>query len=428
MNEQLRNRLAEIAEDAPSVGQVLQTVRAGHQRRLHRRRWVAASAAALAVVVATVGVTTVLRPSADGTASVPTPIATTTTVTSTPGVPVVGERAVPSSRPTVDAKLVQFAGAVIRSPVAVPASQVSFDADGPDVLQGPVSFQADWLGQAPTVMQTLDDSRGTTGTGQVRGYLVTNTEPALTVTAPDGTVTSSSESIVIGGHAARLLTAPKGSYDDDTYATPAAARVVWQLPDHRWIRVWAVGEPRAALISFASSITDSPTVFPSNISPGLTLAGYSVATSTFSTFVSQMGGPGVSLCRSAVPVHADNSGCLNFWADIADGGFAQSVVSGSESDAEFEAGTTSVVVGDVRVQVNVQWQVAWTRWGAATIRVTGPAKGSLSSAALAALVATVRLAPDLDVRNQPNPVVESSLAEQSAQSAASAAATATATG
>lgn len=424
MNEQLTNRLAEIAEDAPGAGQILQSVRVGHQRRLHRRRWAAASAAAVAVVVATVGVTTVLRPSAGGTASYPAPVATTTsstaTASSTPGMPVVGERAVPSSRLAADSKLVAFAGAVIRSPVSVPASQVSFDADGPDVLQGPLLFEANWFGQAPTVMQTLDDSKGTTGTGQVRGYLVTNTEPLLTVSAPDGTATSSSESITIGGHAARLLTAPKGSYDDDIYSAPAAARVVWQLPDHRWIRVWAVGEPRAALLSFASSITDVPTVFPNEISPGLTLDGYTVATSTFATFVSQMGGPGVSLCKSAAPANADNSGCLNFWADIADGGFAQGVVSGSESDAQFEAGTTSVLVGDVHVQVNAKWQVAWTRWGAATIRVTGPAKGGLSSADLAALVATVRIAPDLQVRDQPNPLVESSLAEQSAQNAATA--------
>lgn len=418
MTEPLRDQLAEIAEDAPSADRVMQTVRRSQQRRQQRRRW-AAVAAAAAVVVATIGVTTVLRPLGDGPASVPAPVVTSTwTTTSTPGMPVVGTRAGGSSVAVPPgSKLVPFAGATVRSPVSVPASQVSFDTDGPDVVQGPSSYQANWTGQAPTAMETLDVAKGTTGTGQVRGYLVTDTRPALDVYAPGGDVTSTSESITFDGHAAQLLTAPKGSFENQ-YATPAAARVTWQLPDRRWIQVWAVGEDRGVLIGFAASMTDVPTAFPVAIAPALTIAEYTSATSTDAAFVSQMNGPGITLCKPGAAADPTGEQCLRIWADVDDGSMAQGVVMGEESDAQFHAETTTVVVGNVHVQVNARWQVAWTRWGAATIQVTAPAKAGLTSADLAALAASVRLAPALGVRNEPNPIVESSLAEQSARNAA----------
>lgn len=415
----LRDRLAAIADDAPSAVLVMETVRLRHQRTVRRRRWAAAAAAA-AVVVATIGATSVLRPSGNGPATVPAPVVTSTTTAVKQPMSSVGSRAGASSAAlAANSELVPFAGYTISSPVSVPASWVSFDSDGPDVMQGPVFLLANWTGKEPTAMQTVDVQEGTTGTGQYRGYLVTKAEPVLDVDAPGYTATSTSESITIGGHAARLLTAPKGSFDD-TYATPAAARVVWQLPDQRWIQVWAVGEDRAVLTGFAAAIIDAPSVFPGGIFPALTVAGYTRATANPSAFVSQMAGPGVSLCKPDAPNDLTYDGCLGFSADVDDGSFPQGVVTGSESDAQFEAETTTVVVGAVRVQVNVKWQVAWTRWGAATIHVSAPGKATLTSADLAALAASVRLAPTLGVLDQPNPIVESSLAQRSADDAATA--------
>ena len=194
--------------------------------------------------------------------------------------------------------------------------------------------------------------------------------------------------------------------------------------------MWTVGESNAVLTSFASAFTEQPTKFPANLSIGLTIKGYTDANSTLASYVSQMNGPGLTLCRpgSAAPASSgpissaaqsasagsDPSSCLNVYADVADGGFGAGIVMGNESNAKFVADSVGVDVGGIQVHVNAEYQAAWTR-GKATITVQGPGGDvKVSTADLAALAASVRLASNLGVKNEPNALVESSLAEQSA--------------
>jgi hypothetical protein len=419
----LQRRLAAIAEDAPSHASIVRTERAGYHRRVRRRRW-QATGAVVAVVLVVTGATTLLTPGTpDRVASAPS------------GTPTLGPRASATTTPlAADTQLVPFSGVGITSPVSVPASWVSFDHDGPDVQSGPNSLQVNWTGKEPTARETIDVRSGTTGTGQYRGYLVTTQEPTRSVFASGSDTTAASQAIRVNGHAARLLTAPKGSFDN-TYAAPAEARIAWQLGDGRWIEVWAVGESTAVLTSFASAITEKPTVFPANLSIGLTIKGYTDANSTLASYVSQMNGPGLTLCRpesvapaSSSPISSaaqsasagsDPSSCVNVYADVADGGFGAGIVMGNESNAKFIADSVGVDVGGIQVHVNAEYQTAWTRWGKATITVQGPGGDvRVSTADLAALAASVRLASNLGVKNEPNALVESSLAEQSAFDAA----------
>lgn len=423
----LHRRLAAITDDAPSQASIVRTERAGYHRRVRRRRW-QATGAVVAVVLVVTGATTMLAPKkTDRVASAPS-------VTET-----LGPRASATTTPlAANSQLVPFTGVGITSPVSVPGSWVSFDHDGPDVQSGSDSLQVNWTGKEPTARETIDVRSGTTGTGQYRGYLVSTKEPTLSVFAPGYDTTAASQPITVSGHAARLLTAPKGSFDN-TYAAPAEARIVWQLGDGRWIEVWTVGESNAVLTSFASAITEKPTEFPANLSIGLTVKGYTVADSTLASYVSQMNGPGLTLCTpvstapaSSSPVSSaaqsasdgsDPASCLNVYADVADGGFGAGIVMGNESNAKFVADSVGVDVGGIPVRVNAEYQAAWTRWGKATITVQGPGGDvKLSTADLAALAASVRLASNLGVKNEPNAMVESSLAEQSAYDAAQRAA------
>ena len=420
----LQRRLAAITDDAPSHDSIIRAERAGYHRRLRRRRWQAV-ASVVAVVLVVTGATTLLTPgrTPDGVASVPSTSET------------LGPRATATATPlAADSQLVPFAGAGITSPVSVPASWVSYDHDGPDVQSGPDSLQVNWTGKEPTARETIDVRSGTTGTGQYRGYLVSTKEPTLSVFAPGYDTTAASRPVTLNGHAARLLTAPKGSFDN-TYAAPAEARIAWQLGDGRWIEVWAVGESNAVLTSFASAITEEPTEFPANLSIGLTVKGYTVAESTLAAYVSQMNGPGLTLCTPAAGAPASSSPvssaaqsasagsdparCLNIYADVADGGFGAGIVMGNESNAKFVSDSVAVDVGGIAVRVNAEYQTAWTRWGKATITVQGPSGDvKLSTADLAALAASVHLASNLGVKNEPNALVESSLVELSAYDAA----------
>ena len=430
----LRAALSALAQDAPTAARVLSTAERGYRRRLQHRRWAAAVGAAV-VVVATVAATTLVRPWAAGPSGRETPVVISTVTPSTEPVTTLGTRAAPATTPlAANSRLVPFTGVTIASPVSVPASSVPFDDNGPDVTTTPTSLMVDWSGLAPTAVQTVDDASGATGTGQYRGYLITAVEPSGTVSAGAETATTASESITVNGHAARLLTGPKGSFDD-TYASPTEARVVWQLPDHRWISVWAVGEDRGVLIGFASAITNQTTEFPAAVSPGLTVQGYTAVSRTDSPFVSQMNGPGLTLCRpaaattaagtpvssaaqSSASVAPDPDSCLTVYVEVADGGFGAGIVMGNESNAKFVADSVGVDVGGVKVQVNAEYQAAWTRWGQSTIVVQAPAGVQLATADLAALAASVQVAPSLGVRNEPNALVESSLAEQSRAEAA----------
>ena len=427
MNDQdlvLQRRLAAIAEDAPSPEAILRTERAGYHRGVRRRRW-QAGGSVVAVVLVVTGTTTLLAPG-----RTPDPVASAPSVTAT-----LGSRASATTTPlAANSQLVPFAGVGITSPVSVPASWVSYDHDGPDVQSQPTSLQVNWTGKEPTARQTTDVRSGTTGTGQYRGYLVTTEEPTLSVFAPAGDTKAVNQAITLNGHAARLLTAPKGSFDN-TYAAPAEARIAWQLGDGRWIQVWTVGESNAVLTSFASAITEQPTDYPANLSIGLTVKGYSAAESTLSSYVSQMAGPGLTLCKPASATVASSSpvssaaqvsasagpdlgSCLNVYADIADGGFGAGIVMGNESNAKFVADSVGVDVGGIQVRVNAEYQAAWARWGKATIVVQSPGGVTLATSDLAALAASVRLASTLEVKNEPNALVESSLAEQSAADAA----------
>jgi hypothetical protein len=422
---QLHDRLAAISDDAPTAAAVLRTVQGGYRRQLRRRRWYATGSVVVVVLVVT-GVTTLLGPGrlAPLDASAPTATATATAT--------LGSRASASTTVlALDSQLTPFAGIGVTSPVSVPASWVSYDHNGPDVVGGPTSLQVNWAGQEPTARQTTDVRSGTTGTGQYRGYLITAERPAVTVYAPGYDARATSKAITVNGHPAQLLSAPKGSFDK-TYATPAQSRIAWQLGNGQWIQVWAVGESDSVLAGFASSITEVPKVFPADLSIGLTLRGYTAATSRYSSFVSQMAGPGVTLCRpasSAAPASSpvsspapasapasspDTGNCLDVSANVADGGFGAGIVMGDESNAQFLAQSIVVDVGGVRVHVNARYQASWTTWGEATIVVQSPGGVTMSSADLAALAASVRLSPALGVRNEPNPLVESSLAQQSA--------------
>ncbi|QNK80843.1 hypothetical protein [Nakamurella sp. PAMC28650] len=401
---QLHDRLAAISDDAPTAAAVLRTVQGGYRRQLRRRRWYATGSVVAAVLLVASAATLLGAP----TNSTPVGVSRAN-LTATLGPRSSATSIVPSSDPA----LAGLGDLAVRSPVAVPGTWTSFDQDGPQVESSPSSLQVGWDEHAPISTDPADPA--TAVVGRYRGYWITTAEPPLDVGSRFDTIHLNSRNITINGHGARLVTVPEVSLHD--HSIPTDPRIIWQLGDGHWISVYSGGVADPDLAGFASAIREVPTVLPPDIWIGLTPKGYTAASSTSSTSVSQMGGPRLSLCRSttasgATPL-AGNGDCLDVHATVAGGGFVQSLVMGSETNAQFAADSRSIDVGGVHIMVNARKQVAWTRWGKATIVVQAPSGDVLSVGTLATLAASVQLSPTLQVRNRPDALVESSLAYES---------------
>ena len=424
--------LQNIAADAPGRESVLSTVRIGYRRRVVQRRWLA-TGSVVVVVLVVAGATTFLptrqagsshevhppvvststSPSAAGRLAGPAGV-TTKVVTSGRGssadatrrhaplesaaqesaVPT-GSSAITSQSLPANSPFVMATAPEVTSPVSVPDSWTSYDPDGPDITSGPGYFIANWVGRSPTAMETIDITKGTTGTGKYRGYLVTDAKPSLDVYAPGYDTTSVSTPMTVNGHAAQYLTAPKGSYES-IYITPAADRIAWQLGSGRWIQVWAVGEGRDPLTSFASAIDEQTQQFPVDLSLGLTLKGLTSTTVTYRT----VGGPSLTACApGASGVVLDNRNCVNAFADLRS--FTQ-VLQDFESvqnvtPAKVAAATSVVVVDGRKISVNTALQIGMAKSGRLTVAAWVPMVKKLSAQQLATLAASVQAPADLSV-------------------------------
>lgn len=432
--------LRDIAADAPGRESVLSAVRVGYRRRVVQRRWLATGSVAVVVLIVA-GATTLLPTRQAGTAHEAHPpvvsmsstdpaaasgagfAGVTKEVTSGAGAAgivasrrsqavseassaaVAAEAAQSAARASAVDTSVRPTGATsnslalpanspfvaapapnLSSPVSVPDSWTSYDTNGPDISAGPGYLIANWLGQSPTAMQTLDVSKGTTGTGKYRGYMVTDAQPSLNVFAPGYDTKSVKTSITVNGHAAEYLTAPKGSFEA-RYATPAAARIGWQLGDGRWIQVWAVGEDQSTLTAFASSISEQKTEFPADLSIGLTLKGMTAISVNYSS----TNGPNLTACPAGMKFGSDTSNCVSAFADHRS--FAQ-VLSDFEgfqsvSPAQVQASASMVEVDGRSITVNTAAQIGMVKSGKLTLAVWVNSKTKLSASELATLASTL---------------------------------------
>jgi hypothetical protein len=401
----LRDRLLAIADDAPVGAAVRACVQGGYLRTLRRRRWYAAGSVAAVVLVVT-GAATLLGPG---------PVASPHEVSALSVTSTLGPRSAASTT-ALDSRsqLEPAPGSSVTSPVYVPTSWVSFDQDPPDLESSPTSLHVSWVEHEP--FRTNPTDPGSAEVGQYRGYTITTTQPPLQVRTMSETINLHTVDVTVNGHPGRLVTVPTGA--DPMDEVPHDPVIIWQLNNGHWISVFSGGTGDPDLPGFASAIQDVPTTFPPDISIGLTLKGFISRSSTSSSFVSQVAGPRMMLCR---PSPAPNdAGCLTVSAMVADGGFGASIVMGDESNAAFVAQSVRIDVGGIQVRVNARYQASWTRWGTATILVQSSDGVTVSAADLAALAASVRLAPTLGVKDQPNAIVESSQLRQSAAAAAQA--------
>ena len=415
-DEAFLRSLRGIADDIPDQESVRSTVQTGYHRRLRRRRLFAIGSAAV-VVLAVAGATTVMsagqastsrqltppvtsvatsKPTAGSSATNPANhVANSSAVSSTAGTGPGGQSAISGagSSPFVAAPVLDLV-----SPVSLPLSWTSVDPDGASIRAGQDYLTASWTvtditaGNSASASPNMPRNHGF-------GYLITNSEPSLTVaviTSSQGFTSVVKQAVArpvtVDGHAARYLTAPPDSYEA-TYRTPAQARMAWQLPDHRWIQLWLQGDDPdlADLIDFAAVVTNQPTRFPQSLSIGLTLKGITHPTVMFAPGQP----PTVDMC--AVPdtadgFHRSDNTCVSAFANrqsfdqaLADVG--QTAHHGSQ---EIKAATTVITDDGKRITVNTLLQIGMYKSGELAVGVQAPPTAKLSAQQLATLTASVQ--------------------------------------
>ncbi len=447
-----RRTLQGIAADIPAPKSVRAAVQSGYRRGLRRRRAMAIGSA-VAVVLVIAGATTILSTGAGSTsqqAHPPAPLAATSDtaakagVVPTRGVTAPGRTATghaSSAEPTTSSRsttshstassrstsshstssgstarpvpdLSPFVAAPapdLSSPVSVPSAWTSYDPGGPSIHAGGGYLAASWISSDFTVTaNAAGDSDGYTGHN--RGYLVTDGKPALTVAVlgpglglHPGQGQAVSHAITVNGHAAQYLTAPGESYEP-TYHSPATARIAWQLPNRRWIQVWAQGDDEKTLTSFAGAITDQPTRFPESLSLGLTLPG---VTNTIVMFAPGEP-PNVSVCsvpEDAFGLNRAHASCV--WASASHKSFAEAFtdvgLDAPHTQEQIGAATTVITLDGRSITVNTLLQIGLYTSGQLTVEVHVPTAAKLTARELATLANTVRAPADLSIDDGSTP-------------------------
>jgi hypothetical protein len=261
------------------------------------------------------------------------------------------------------------------------------------------------------------------------GYTITDErDEKLQSFGPSGPVTATvtRQDIRVGIHAATLDTAPADTNDD--FGFPAGERISWQLPDGRWIHVWASGAgDKSALPDFAAGITDSPQTLNRTVGIGLTLDGLTFDSSMNSWPAFADMGASVYLCPKGIdPMTTTYSSSSGSASSSPDGNSRNTDTSNNQQPTarcltatvmNVPAGqlqglstTDTVTVGTTVAHVDTKTQAAWADLGDGVTAVAGaPRDVHLSAADLAALVASIRLSPAATLM----PMQTSSLSGQS---------------
>jgi|APThiThiocy_cv2_1041547.scaffolds.fasta_scaffold00732_13 hypothetical protein len=437
----LQDEFEALAAAAPSDAEVRAALAGRMERHARRRRTTALIAVAAAVVLLAggVGVTRAFFAHGPALPAGPSPVVTV------PDVPL-----------PAGTKLIRFQLQPVTSPVtATPPKGLT----GQVWSVGPGRLAVSWFdpAQATTMAVTSGD---TVNWSRTAGYAITATRDDTVTTFGQGGTSRAqvhTTAITVAGHQATLETTPAGSVDSMGF--PAEERISWELSDGRWIHVWATGgptrdsQPSPTLAAFAESITEKPQTLMRTLGIGLTLPGLTAEYSIDYSQVAGFAGPMLLLCPAGVDPYgtgattASGSGSASAPQpgepsagpsmsiepgagqtssenhNPADPCITAAVVNGSDVTSQLHP--TPVKVGNTVAQVDVQQHVAVADLGRGlTAVVSVPASAHLSEADLAALVASVRVSPDVTVL--PVPQGNPAATEQGSSSAvASTSSTAT---
>lgn len=395
----LRDELRTLAELAPSDADVRAALTDRIDARVKRRRTQAlfAVAAAVVVVAGGIGITASMLSHRSVGPAGPQPVVTV------PDVPL-----------PPDTKLIRHQLEPVSSPVtATPPKELT----GQVWFSSPGRLAVSWYDKSRGAAfgGVLYSSSGTASAAgpAAAGYVVTEGQAdSLTLTGagdgPDGPSTPAvtSTPVTVGGHAATLQTAPTGTTDQMGF--PAEQRISWQLGEGRWIHVWAEGltPVPGALESFAAGIIEHPQTLDRSVGIGLTLPGLKVDSSMNASVLSGASvGSSVFLCPPGIdPLagsYSSSSGSSGGTTIESTSDPTQSCITAGVVNFPMDAFNAplrpTVTVGDTVAQVDARTGRAIVDLGGGLLAVVAAPSAHLSAQDLAALAASVRLSPAVQV-------------------------------
>lgn len=415
--DDLRDEFATLAADAPADDAVRAAFTFGVARREKRRRTAAlvAVAAAVVLVAGGIGVTSAMlrsSPSSPRPASIP---------------PVVEVPAVPLPEGT---QLIRHQLQPVTSPVT---ATPPYGLTGMTWMQSPGRLAVSWFDTGAAAGMLAAGSANGGSQVKTAGYTITDSadDPLRTI-GPGGFAAAdvTRRGVTVGDRDATLETGPSDAVD--AMGFPGAERISWHLPDGRYIHVWATGlpsrdsSPDSALLGFAESITNSPQALPRTIGIGLTVPKLTVDSAMNSTPVAGYVAGSILMCPPGVDPYAMSLGAASgsdTSAAPSETGAASSKSGGSDTyegslspagnptapcltvavvnatGADLGSGErTRLTVGGVAVSVSSDDQTAAVDLGNGLMAdVAGPSSVKLSAEDLAALAASVRVSPGVEV-------------------------------
>lgn len=392
--DQLRSELRTLAVDAPPSDQIRAALAARITARTRRRRTVAVVAASLTVVLIGGGAAVVGGVFADRD---PQP-AVQEPVVRVPQVPL-----------PADTALIRHDLSTVTSPVTngLPGGLDTVTWSSFPGRLAVTWFDRDLQSDAPAgggwLVGAGQNANGA-GAPRAAGYLITDAKTLpLTASGPHGIYEPDTERapVTVGGHPAELVTAPDDATDG--MGLPAARRITWQLSGGQWIHVWAGGEP-VALQTFADTFTETPETLYRSVGVGVTLPGLTADWSINPTVIAANSMASVALCPAGVDPYpgtsADGNGST---VGLGPGGTSpmdpclQVTVTTAPRESLDLVPATTVEVDGATVHLTEELG-AWRDLGDGAIAfVNGPTHPELSDADVAAVAASVRLAPSIPV-------------------------------
>lgn len=415
----LQTELDRLAEQAPSDSDIRQALTERSAAHGKRRRTTALIAVAASVVLVAGGASVaaaVFSQRADGPAA-PSP------VVQVPDVPL------PADTQLIRHQLQPVETPVTATPPKGMTGQLWFSVPGKLTVSwsNPSAGSDGMFGQGETSGSAGPGADGALAEdpGSV-GYIITDSrDGALTSVGPDGsegpaTPTVSHRDMTLGDRSVTVDTAPSGTVDE--FGHPADERISWQLSDGRWIHVRSdtdadtkdgESSPSSGLKSFAKTITETPQTLYRSMGIGLTLPGLTTDSSMSSTYPTALGGS-LFLCPDGVDPMA-----LNYSSSTGSGSADPDGTSTStetdtfhdnmgkcimavvaNSDVFTRGAGRTIAVGDTVAHVSAEsgstLGSAWAKLPDGFIATaTAPQSANLSDDDLAALVASVRLSPDV---------------------------------
>lgn len=412
----LSDEFTRLSGDVPDDAGLRSAVSAGVLRREKRRRTAALVGVATAVVLVAGGVAV--------TRALTTPAPNSTRPAAPSGVVTVPD--IPLGAGT---KLVRHQLQPVTSPVSVTPPE---GLTGTAWTNMPGRLTVWWYRPAPSD-GVIDDSALRSA-----GYVVTDSadDNELTFDGPPSEVmTVDAEPVTVGGHDAMLELASADA--TDRMGLPATQRISWQLADGRYIRVFVNAPPSQdgtadpALLAFAESVTEQPTMLVRSLGIGLTLPGLTEDVSSNLSPIGYGSGGSVLLCPEGVdpyarPASASGSGAAQGSSSLppdpvtvsgsasADPGETATqvtqdpdnplagcitvfVVNVSTLSSTVTTGTPVTVAGTTALVDTDSNTARVTLASGLLIAISAPPATPLSADDLAALAASVRLSPDVQI-------------------------------